>query len=411
MIRLLISLYLVVFLSIIAINQGSELIWQQLAYQQPDDLRHASQVAKSLQASLSVSKQLPSSLRHYPLDEVAWLAEQKAQLLQGDIVTTYTEKNNALLSFLLTGTDTVVQLGPFKPVEQVLIPKYLLKLSSFVLLALLLMFWLRPLWRDLMQFKHVTEQLAKGQLNISIAPSRFSAIATLTSQFHSMATKVANLMNNQKHLVNAVSHELRTPLARLKFALAMLEPQTPESVSQMSQDVQEMEFLIDEMLGYARLEMAQNTLKFESFDIVALLDEQIAKLKRTSTKHIELVCPYKTLFFTAERQYMARVLQNLLGNADKYGQSKVYVQLQKTPNHVKIVIADDGQGIAETDRTKVFEPFSRLEKSRNKSSGGFGLGLAIVDKIISWHGGRCEIETSKWGGAQFVLTLPKQNQA
>ncbi|MBD1581917.1 ATP-binding protein [Pseudoalteromonas sp. S16_S37] len=409
MIRLLISLYLVVFLSIIAINQGSELIWQHIAYQEPDDLRHASQVAKSLQASLSDDKQLPPSLTHYTMDEVAWLAEQKAKLLRGDIVTTYTEQNHALLSFLLTGTDTVVQLGPFKPVEQVLIPKYLLKLCSFILLALLLMFWLRPLWRDLMQFKYVTEQLAKGQLDICIAPSRFSAIATLTSQFQTMATKVANLMNNQKHLVNAVSHELRTPLARLKFALAMLEPQAPESVSQMSQDVQEMEVLIDEMLGYARLEMAQNTLQFEPFDIVALLDEQLTKLNRTSTKQIELDCPYQELCVTAERHYMARVLQNLLGNADKYGESKIYVQLQQTQNNLKIVVGDDGQGIAEHERAKVFEPFSRLEKSRNKSSGGFGLGLAIVAKIISWHGGRCEIETSKWGGAQFVLYLPFAN--
>ncbi|WP_232056597.1 ATP-binding protein [Pseudoalteromonas sp. A25] len=397
-------------MSIIAINQASEFIWQQFVYQQPDDLRHASLVAKKLQQSLLQSTQLPDSLAHYKIDEVAWLPEQKTRLLQGDVLTTYTEKNEALLCFLLTGNDTVVQLGPFEPVEHATIPKYLLKLCSFVILALLLMFWLRPLWRDLTQFRYVTEQLSKGQLDISIAPSRFSAIATLTSQFHTMATKVANLMNNQKHLVNAVSHELRTPLARLKFALAMLEKQAPESVPQMSQDVQEMEVLIDEMLSYARLEMAQSTLKFAPFDIVALVQEQIDKLHRTTIKQIELDCSYPALTLTAEHYYMARVLQNLLGNADKYGKSKIYVAIQKMPSDVKIIVGDDGKGIEEHERDKVFEPFSRLDKSRNKCSGGVGLGLAIVDKIVAWHGGRCEIERSKWGGAQFVVYLPHANE-
>ncbi|CAH9062675.1 Adaptive-response sensory-kinase SasA [Pseudoalteromonas sp. CIP111854] len=409
MIRLLVSLYFVVFVSIIAINQGSEFIWQHWVYQAPDDLRHAKQVAKSLQASVSEPAHLASSIQRYSIDEIAWLAEQREQLLQGDVITTYTERNDALLSFLLKDNATLVQLGPFQPAEQVLLPKYLLKLCSFLLLAVLLMFWLRPLWRDLMQLKYVTEQLSKGQLDISIARSRFSAIATLTSQFHTMATKVANLMSNQKHLVNAVSHELRTPLARLKFALAMLEKQAPEPVYQMSQDVLEMEVLIDEMLSYARLEMAQSTLQFKPFDIVALLNEQMKKLQRITKKQIELDCPFSQLSLVAERHYIARALQNLMVNAHKYGQENIYIGVKATQSHIMLLVGDDGKGIDEKEHAKVFEPFSRLEKSRNKSSGGFGLGLAIVAKIVAWHGGQCEIQTSQWGGALFVIYLPRSH--
>ncbi|CAM4128122.1 ATP-binding protein [Pseudoalteromonas byunsanensis] len=408
MIRLLISLYLVVFVSIIAINQGSELIWQHWVYQAPDDLRHAKQVAKSLQTSVINTATPDPSLNTLHVDEVAWLPEQRNQLLQGDIVTTYTEQNHALLSFLMQDKQTLVQLGPFMPVEPVVLPKYLIKLSSFLLLAVLLMFWLRPLWRDLMQLKYVTSQLAKGQLDISIAPSRFSAIANLTSQFHTMAKKVANLMSNQKHLVNAVSHELRTPLARLKFALALMHKDAPEQVTLMSEDVQEMEVLIDEMLSYARLEMAQSELQFKPFDFVELLHEQLEKLNRVTSKHIVFDCEHEQLYIVAERNYIARVLQNLLQNADKYAREHIYLAMTFEQGQVNLFVGDDGIGIVPEARDKVFEPFIRLEKSRNKTSGGFGLGLAIVKKIVTWHGGGCEIQTSQWGGAQFVVHLPAQ---
>ncbi|MCF6434471.1 ATP-binding protein [Pseudoalteromonas sp. MMG022] len=406
MIRLLVSLYLVVFISIIAINQGSELIWQHWVYQAPDELRHAKQVAKSLQASVTDAPSPNSSLNTLHVDEVAWLPEQRSQLLQGEVVTTYTEHNHAVLSFLMQDKQTLVQLGPFMPVEQAVLPKYLIKLCSFLLLAVLLMFWLRPLWRDLMQLKYVTSQLAKGQLDISIAPSRFSAIANLTSQFHTMAKKVANLMSNQKHLVNAVSHELRTPLARLKFALALMHKDAPEQVSLMSEDVQEMETLIDEMLSYARLEMAQNELQFNAFDFVELLHEQLEKLKRVTHKQIKFECQLEQLPIVAERNYIARVMQNLLQNADKYGKEHIYLAMNYEQGQVQLFVGDDGMGIEPAVREKVFEPFVRLEKSRNKTSGGFGLGLAIVNKIVHWHGGYCEIQTSQWGGAQFVVHLP-----
>ncbi|WP_105169484.1 ATP-binding protein [Pseudoalteromonas sp. T1lg23B] len=406
MIRLLVSLYVVVFFSIIAINQGSELIWQHWVYQAPDDLRHAKQVAKSLQTSVIKTVAPDPSLNTLHIDEVAWLPEQRSQLLHGDIVTTYTEQNHALLSFLMQDKQTLVQLGPFMPIKQAGLPKYLIKLCSFLLLAVLLMFWLRPLWRDLMQLKYVTSQLAKGQLDISIAPSRFSAIANLTSQFHTMATKVANLMSNQKHLVNAVSHELRTPLARLKFALALMHKDAPEQVTLMSEDVQEMEVLIDEMLSYARLEMAQSELQFRPFDFVELLHEQLEKLKRVTNKHIVFDCMYERLPIVAERNYIARVLQNLLQNADKYSKEHIYLAMTVEQGFVHVCVGDDGMGIAPEAHDKVFEPFVRLEKSRNKTSGGFGLGLAIVNKIVSWHGGYCEIQTSQWGGAQFMVHLP-----
>ncbi|MBQ4860399.1 two-component sensor histidine kinase [Pseudoalteromonas sp. MMG013] len=406
MIRLLISLYFVVFISIVLINQSSEVIWQSWGHQAPDELRHAKVVAKTLQTSISNIKQLPKPVKTFHIGDIAWLPEQSATLEAGGIVTTFTEDGHALLTFSVDDSEQLAQLGPFLPAQSQLAKKYLFKLFSFAVLALLLILWLRPLWLDLMQLKRVTGQLAQGHLDISISPSKFSAISSLTSQFHAMANKVASLMSDQKQLVNAVSHELRTPLARLKFALAMLASKDPKEVQAMSQDVQEMELLIDEMLGYARLEIAAEALVYQQFNLTILIESQIDKLQRTYCKdlHVSLM---PNVMIVANQHYLARVVQNLLLNACKYGEREIHVSLLENNQQIELIIEDDGLGIKPEDRDKVFSPFVRVDSSRNKASGGVGLGLAIVQKILNWHHGQCEIRSSQLGGALFAIGLPK----
>ena len=406
MVRLLISLYLVVITSIIVINQASDYVWQNWVTQAPDELRHAKQVASVMQAHITAPAQLQASYQGLDIDSIAWLDEQRTQLLNGEVLTTYNAQGQALLSFLLIDNFTLVQLGPFLPSEPASNKLYLFKFISFLVLGLLLIVWLRPLWLDLMQFKRVTEQLAQGNLSVERKASRFSAISDLTEQFHIMAQRVANLMTNQKQLVNAVSHELRTPLARLKFALAMLQSSQPEQVSGMQQDVQEIESLIDEMLSYARLEIAGEQFSREKFDLSELMQAQLDKLQGLSSKEITTSIE-SGIKVNANAHYLARVIQNLLQNADKYGASQIDVSLTEVEQQVIIVVEDDGEGIAEDQYESVFMPFVRLEKSRNKHLGGYGLGLAIVKKIVSWHKGQCVVAKSKLGGASFVITLPK----
>jgi signal transduction histidine kinase len=397
---------LVVITSIIVINQASDYVWQNWVTQAPDELRHAKQVASVMQAHITAPAQLQASYQGLDIDSIAWLDEQRTQLLNGEVLTTYNAQGQALLSFLLIDNFTLVQLGPFLPSEPASNKLYLFKFISFLVLGLLLIVWLRPLWLDLMQFKRVTEQLAQGNLSVERKASRFSAISDLTEQFHIMAQRVANLMTDQKQLVNAVSHELRTPLARLKFALAMLQSSQPEQVSGMQQDVQEIESLIDEMLSYARLEIAGEQFSREKFDLSELMQAQLDKLQGLSSKEITTSIE-SGIKVNANAHYLARVIQNLLQNADKYGASQIDVSLTEVEQQVIIVVEDDGEGIAEDQYESVFMPFVRLEKSRNKHLGGYGLGLAIVKKIVSWHKGQCVVAKSKLGGASFVITLPK----
>ena len=114
----------------------------------------------------------------------------------------------------------------------------------------------------------------------------------------------------------------------------------------------------------------------------------------------------QALVYKCDAHFIARVMQNLVGNALKYAVSRVDVTLKAQGDAIYFIVEDDGEGILKSDRESVFKPFTRLDKSRDKSTGGFGLGLAIVAKIVSWHKGHYAITDSSLGGAKFIVTLP-----
>lgn len=101
-----------------------------------------------------------------------------------------------------------------------------------------------------------------------------------------------------------------------------------------------------------------------------------------------------------------RLLGNLLDNAQRHARSKVLVEVRQEGAHAEISVSDDGDGIAEADREKIFEPFTRLDESRCRSRGGSGLGLAIAREIVRAHGGTISVEDAPEGGARFVVRLP-----
>ncbi|RXE87733.1 ATP-binding protein [Pseudoalteromonas sp. A757] len=408
MLKLLLSLYLAVFTSIVVINQVSEAIWSHWVHSAPDELRHAKAVANTLKASIS-SHNLPQeseTLKVLDMDDVAWLPEQASTLMQGGILTSFDDEGSAWLTFKVPNSTSLLQLGPLAPAASAANKEWVIKLLSYAVLAFLLMLWIRPLWLDLLQLRYITENLTQGQLPNAARHSRFSAISNLTEQIRDLASQVARLIENQKLLVNAVSHDLRTPLARLKFALAMLPEQSREQANDMADDVVEMEAMIDEMLAYARLEFEVDKLEVTPLDLCALVDEQINKLSKLTDKQITLNKKSTQVIVSGNAHYLSRAIQNIVQNADKYGRSNIEISLECDKRSAYLHIEDDGDGIPKSQWESVFIPFSRLDESRSKDNGGYGLGLAIVRKIATWHRGSCHVGFSELGGAKFTLTLP-----
>ncbi|WP_051302926.1 cache domain-containing protein [Psychromonas aquimarina] len=213
----------------------------------------------------------------------------------------------------------------------------------------------------------------------------------------------------QKDLINAVSHELRTPIARLRFGVEMMEsspPRTGENryVTGVQQDIDELEDLVSELLTYARFDRNVSDLQMQSLTIVPWLEDVLAALAAevsAQLQHVFLVEPNAQGYF--EPKHLRRAVSNLVHNAAKYGNGLVVVTLEQRDTEYLLHVDDDGPGIPDADRERVFEPFARVDSSRSRESGGYGLGLAIVKRVLDEHHGSVSNTTSPLGGCRFTI--------
>jgi len=277
-----------------------------------------------------------------------------------------------------------------------------------------LLIWLRLHWRDLERLKGTAERFGKGLLSerTQIAPS--SNIGSLAHVFDTMAADIENLLNQQRDLLNAVSHELRTPLTRLDFGLALaLSDDLPlasrERLQGLVAHIRELDELVLELLSYSRL---QNPARVPERVEVAL-DEFIDSILGSIDEELEspqividVLLHGQLERFILDPRLTARAIQNLLRNAMRYCDKRIQVGVQVCPKGCEIWVDDDGIGIPEDERERIFEPFYRLDRSRDRATGGFGLGLAISRRALEAQGGTLTVETSPLGGARFRLWLP-----
>lgn len=285
---------------------------------------------------------------------------------------------------------------------------------SYLLLAVAIGLWSRPLWRDLSVLQKATESFGRGQWQQAPKVSANSVIAPVVDTFKEMSARIGRLVIEQKELTNAVSHELRTPLSRLKFSLALFDDKDCTDVHKsvvagMSADVNELEALVDEMLSYSRLESEARQLLLLEVNISELLTNLVEKLSLNCDSHIQLDVP-AGLIWICDGHFVERAMQNLITNAIRYGDSSVYIHGMIVDDELHLTVVDDGQGIDTQKANEVFKPFVRLDKSRAKDKGGFGLGLAIVKRIVDWHKGRallCQSDDASMGGAKFTLVFPR----
>ncbi len=217
--------------------------------------------------------------------------------------------------------------------------------------------------------------------------------------------------------MRAVSHELRTPVARIRFGMEMLAEEDDyeyrlQQVEQIDKDIEALNTLIDEIMTYAKLEQGTPSLDFEKIILFEVLDQVVIETEALKTqKEIELKAPPINVIVEAERRYLHRVVQNLVGNAVRYCDNKVIVSGGINDKGLAYVrVEDDGAGVPEEERQRIFEAFARLDDSRTRASGGYGLGLSIVSRIAYWFGGTIEVDQSPvLGGARFTMSWPVQS--
>ena len=282
------------------------------------------------------------------------------------------------------------------------------------ILAIAVWFWVRPVWRDLEALRKTARALGEGHFESRAPQARSPAFELLTETLNGMAERTQRLIAMQKELSSAISHELRTPIARMRFAVEMLPDADTaderERVRQMmSDDLEELDNLIDASLTYSRFEREQPELHLTRVDLEEWLNESVDAI-RILGKSLELSVDCSALprgqQVELDLKSMPYALTNLLRNAIKYAKSRIVVSAQVSANRVLIHVDDDGIGIAPDERQKVFSAFTRLDRSRDRATGGYGLGLAIVRLVLEQHEGSALADSSPLGGARFTLNWP-----
>ena len=389
-----------------------------------DDLSYYRTLAEKQQRLQQIQKFFPFKLTLQSINKLQLDTDQKARLYRKDIVIMFrdnTSVENSSIRVLAPTEiqDTVVDLGPIPlfnwfPLNLIisitLISMFLISLGVYALIF--------PLERKLQLIQSGITKVREGKLNTKVEVVGEDEIAHLAATFNSMTEHIRRLIESQRELTRAVSHELRTPVARIRFAVDMLAD-TDDYEDRMSQrdyidqDIESLNGLIDEILTYAKLEEGSPKMDWEDVDLQELVS-QIARETNALGKPVTVKVGkvQKGVFAQADRRYLHRVLQNLAGNATRYAESTIIISAGLEKNEAFISVEDDGQGIPEKDREKVFIPFARLDDSRTRASGGYGLGLSIVSRIAFWFNGRMSVDESPTlGGARFIMKWPKSQLA
>lgn len=249
-------------------------------------------------------------------------------------------------------------------------------------------------------------RLSEGDLDVAVPTRSGDEFGTLTAAFNRMVGRIKDMIRARDQLLLDVSHELRSPVTRLKVALELVAD--PDMKARMAADLAEMEIMIGELLELERLRDGRR-ISTARQDVVSLLDE-VARNYDDRPPSVRVVPTTPEILVDIDRDRMRTVIRNLLENAIKYSlPDSRPVEVSATPNGQNLVIrvSDDGPGIPERDMPNLFEPFFRVDRSRSKKTGGYGLGLSIAKRIVEAHGGTIAAENTGARGASFVVTLPK----
>lgn len=307
-------------------------------------------------------------------------------------------------------TGVSIRLGPMEPVgESVLLHLLppLFYLSIFVVVGL----WLRPILRDLDRITRATQMFADDYREPIATSAETTQLTSLAQNLDEMSARLSGLIQSQKELTAALSHEMRTPLARIRFALAVMDRgDTEEQKRQLEaieSDLREVDGLIKSILEYARLDHPDQRMNRQLTPVAPWVG-QILESRRMPEPQIEFLNDGDCDSAWMDPRLMAIALSNLVVNACRHARSTVRLAVRRLRSGYQLIVEDDGDGIPEEQRENVFRAFARLDESRSRDTGGFGLGLAIVARIAALHGGGVTVDASpELGGARFTVQWPE----
>jgi two-component system OmpR family sensor kinase len=313
------------------------------------------------------------------------------------------------------GEHAIVQYERFRPPAPDVRLDILIVLLTLAVASLVLA---RMIARPLHRIAAAARAFGAGDLSARSRLSRRDELGELSSTFDEMAERITQLLSGQRELLASVSHELRTPLSRIRVALDLAAEGDPRSAHQslrdITEDLEELEELVEDVLAMARLD-GQSAgakgiprLRTQEVDARQVAEKAAARFSATHAGRVLDVDLGAPLTVDADSGLIRRVIENLLENAHKYSAAEVPIRLTLVSNGQNAVfsVVDRGQGIPADDLPYVFEPFFRADRSRTRGTGGVGLGLALAKRIVEAHGGKIEIESRLDHGTRVSFSVP-----
>ena len=272
-------------------------------------------------------------------------------------------------------------------------------LILYVIVLLPLLWMGRRLARPLGQLTRSAQQFARTGLADPVEERGPGDVRELTMAFNAMRSRIFAMLDEKDRMLGAIGHDLRTPLASLRVRAESVEDEGERA--RMSQTIDEMNRMLEDILSLARA--GRSSEAPQKVDLSALADAVVEDF-------IELGSPAEMAdseraVASVRPQQIRRALRNLIENAIVYGE-RAHVSVVREDGAIRLVVADGGPGIAEDRMDEMMEPFTRLEGSRNRETGGAGLGLALVRAIMAEHGGALKLANRAGGGLEASLVLP-----
>ena len=253
-------------------------------------------------------------------------------------------------------------------------------------------------------------QIGDGNLDHQVPRNRLIEFDQLAEAFNTMTIRIRSMLRAKEQQLLDVSHELRSPMTRMKIALEML-PSGPMKEN-LQDDIREMEMMVSEILEAARLQNAAGDLKREMIPADSLF-KNMDDLYRNHSPGLEIDPVPEDAYIYGDPMLVKIVLNNVITNAIKYSPADgkpVRLTWLRNSDFIVIQVLDRGQGISAEELPYIFEPFYRVDKSRSKRTGGYGLGLSLCKTIMEAHGGRIEVQSSPGTGTTFSLRFPAQGR-
>ena len=265
-----------------------------------------------------------------------------------------------------------------------------------VLVIFIAILFLKNQTRPITKLAEASEKFGRGEDVEEYRPSGALEIRKAGLEFDRMRKRILRHLNQRSEMLSGISHDLRTPLTRIKLQLAFIKDK--EITNKLSNDVDEMEKMLNEYLQFSRSNFTEKSEKFNLSELISLT------VNKYENKNI-FVDNQSEIFFVGRKNLIKRCLNNLIDNAINFSKN-IKVKQHKIKRNILIFIEDDGPGIPSSEYENVFKPFYKVDKSRNQKKSSVGLGLSIASDIIRSHGGSIELGKSEMGGLKIKIFLP-----